>query len=264
MGTELARRGVDPGRPGSSAAAVVEAAEGVRAVHLDHVRAGCDVVRTNTFRAHAGALSGTTLHPEAVARAATGLARAAATGAGRPVRVMGCLGPFERLGPGPADVEAHRTLARHLVDSGCDGLVFETLRSQAEVHAAVAAATGLAVPLWISVACRDPVHSLAGDDLLALRSSLRNTPVELFALNCTAVDVVAAALPRLDSQPREDLPELGAYPHAGLDPASRPMDLVERVWALTADADLQLLGVCCGGRPRDVAALRQRVDAARD
>ncbi|HEU4334332.1 MAG TPA: homocysteine S-methyltransferase family protein, partial [Candidatus Eisenbacteria bacterium] len=50
MGTELDRRGVATPLPLWSAAALIEAPEVVRAIHEDSIRAGADVVTTNTFR----------------------------------------------------------------------------------------------------------------------------------------------------------------------------------------------------------------------
>ena len=56
-GTELDRRGVDVTLPLWSARALVDAPEVLEEVHADYLRAGADVIVTNTFRTHERSLA---------------------------------------------------------------------------------------------------------------------------------------------------------------------------------------------------------------
>src|SRR5512147_2343807 len=86
MGTELDRRGVATPLPLWSARALLDAPEVVLAIHEDYIRAGADVVTTNTFRTTARTLRRAGLEPdegERLTRLAVELARDARSRAHR-------------------------------------------------------------------------------------------------------------------------------------------------------------------------------------
>ena len=112
-------------------------------IHAGYVRAGAEMITTNTFSANAHKLEGRATVAD-VYRAAAANARAAGAR-----YVAGGLGPIgmllEPLGTLPFE-EAYEIFAeqvRAVVDAGCDIVLIETMTDLREAKAAVLAATAL-------------------------------------------------------------------------------------------------------------------------
>ena len=141
IGTELYNRHVFTNRSYDEVSLSIPTL--VSDVHRDYVRAGADVLTTNSYGANAISLRefGLSHQAEAIAGAAARLAREAADGCtSRQVLVAGSLGPI--LVPGVTDeqkVAALAAQARALLDNGADFLLFETLPDQASAICAARA-----------------------------------------------------------------------------------------------------------------------------
>ncbi len=140
----------------------------VRQVHESYLRAGADLLSTNSFGANRIRLAAHSLQDEvaAINRAAVALAREVA---GEAAYVGASVGPtgltWRTLSP--ADVERVRAAFREqlevLLDAGVDVLLLETFRQPEELHIALAAALELAagaVPVVASVSF-DPFGTMA-------------------------------------------------------------------------------------------------------
>jgi homocysteine S-methyltransferase len=116
----------------------------VREVHEEYVRAGAEILETNTFGANPVKLGahGLADETERINRVAAELARAAA---GDRASVVGAIGPLGlRLEPfGPTSRDEARDRFRRQVDGllagGVDGFVLETFSDIEEIHAALRA-----------------------------------------------------------------------------------------------------------------------------
>lgn len=247
MATELARRGFELRAPLYSAAALLDAPELVEQIHLDHVRAGAQIIRTNSFGLHAHTLARAgmaELAPMLIARAALLVERARQRAASEDharvhgwakLRSAGALPPVRMLGPRELVIAEQRTLAQGLVDAGVDLLLLETHGSVDEVERSLAALAELAppVPVWLAVVAGAPsgtnrpdgTRMLAGDRFEALLELL-DAPrfaaarVDALLLNCTQIDAVPDALrslahARASTQGRAGVLPLGLYPHLG-------------------------------------------------
>jgi S-methylmethionine-dependent homocysteine/selenocysteine methylase len=261
-GTELGRRGVDTRTPLFSARALLDG-EGLRVlrgVHRDYLRAGAQVITANTFRTNprkAGAA-----WREWTARAVQ-VAREEAHAAG--AKVAGSLAPVEdcylpELRPPPEVARReHAELARLLAASGCDLLLVETVAAADEGLAAVEAAVGAGVPVWVAAMVLPSGKMKSGDDLPAFFSAARERGAAAALINCvppSGVDLGLAAA-RGSGLP------FGAYAHMGeVDPdAGWPATPVLRPDEYAARAERWLaqgatiLGGCCGTTPAHIAAL---------
>ncbi len=116
----------------------------VQEVHAEYVRAGAEILETNTFGANPLKLNsyGLADETEKINRTAAELARAA--GGGR-VSVVGAIGPLgiriEPFGP-TSQAEAEAVFARQvqgLLAGGVDGFILETFSDMDEIHAALRA-----------------------------------------------------------------------------------------------------------------------------
>jgi S-methylmethionine-dependent homocysteine/selenocysteine methylase len=229
LGTELERRGVATPAPAWSAAALATAPDQVLAVHRDFVRAGADLLTTNTFRTLARALPGAppgeaerllelAVH---LARQAAGEAPADRAGPGgpAPVLVLGSMGPLEdcfrpdRVPTEPALGREHATRAAALLAAGVDGLLVETMNTRREALAALAAGRATGLPVLVACVAADPERLLDGDRLDAVVPALAEAGADAILVNCTPLAMTARVVPGL-ARLVGDLP-FGAYANNG-------------------------------------------------
>jgi S-methylmethionine-dependent homocysteine/selenocysteine methylase len=154
-GTELQRRGVDTGLPLWSARALIEAPEVLRSIHVDYIKAGADILTTNTFRTHRRTLerAGIGSRTRELTHLAVQLVQTAAQSGDRKIFVAGSMSPLEdcytpQLVPPDGDLWIeHAEMARDLAQAGCDLLLVETMNTirEAVIAARCAQATGLPV-----------------------------------------------------------------------------------------------------------------------
>ncbi len=277
MGTDLERRGVESRLPLWSARALLAAPEAVLAVHAENVRAGADLLTTNTFRTQRRTLAKEGMGDRAAEMTGTAvnLARKAAAGAGRPVFVLGALSPLEDcyrpdLRPlEPVLDGEHREQADILRRAGVDGLLVETQNSVAELASAVGAARATGLAVIASIVTDGAGALLSGEPIAEAVEAVRSLSPDVLSINCVPARLLAADLRRLAEAAPGAV--LGAY--ANLGPAVDPDRL--RFEAEIGPADYaalagewlalgaRLVGGCCGTTAAHTAALRALVDASR-
>lgn len=216
MGRELLRRGAPFRQPEWSALALIEAPEHVRAVHDDYIRAGADLITTNSYAVvpfHIGDERFETNGP-ALIELSGRLAREAADASDRKVLVAGSLPPV--LGSYRPDLfdkaEAKRLLSvlvRNLAPY-VDLWLAETLSSIEEIETVREVLSEVLPedkrPLWVSLTIEDikgaaPV--LAGQADPVLRSgqplpraaeAARDAGAEALLFNCSQAEFMAPAI----------------------------------------------------------------------
>lgn len=162
----------------------------IRDIHIQYVRAGIDVLETNSFAANRMKLAdfGLVDKVEAINRAAVRLAREAADDS---VYVAGSVGPCLKSGAALILSERDEVAAvfdeqiRVLVDEGIDLLALETFRDLNELLVAVSVADAYDVPVMASFTVTNEVLS-EGDQAAVERAvRLAETPgVDLVGMNC--------------------------------------------------------------------------------
>jgi len=272
-GSELRRRGVKLSPAAWSGPAVRDNAAVLRQIHADFIRAGADVITTNTFATVRFVLRSAGLAEEFVPinRLAVDAALAARDAAAdRPIAIAGsmsCLPPrFDPAGYPPRDRERddYRELAELLADSGVDLIALEMLQDVEHGQLAMEAALETGLPVWLGVSGR-----VVGGQVVAYDApACRLAPVieALTTLQPAVVNVMhtpLAAVPAtLQEVRRHWRGPLGAYPelgegHSGLaagGDAETPAELVEAAMAWVG-LGARLLGGCCGSGPEHIAAL---------
>jgi S-methylmethionine-dependent homocysteine/selenocysteine methylase len=273
MGTELARRGAPTPLPAWSALALVKSPERVLAIHRDYVAAGADLLTTNTFRTTRRALkaAGIEVEPRELVALAAGLARRAAGEAGRPVYVLGSMAPLADcyrpdLAPSPEDMmNEHSELAGHLVEAGVAALLLETMNTEREALAALAAASATGLPVLASFVANEVGQLFDGTPLASFVPALLAGGANAVLVNCTPVAATDRVLPELaalaGSTPFGAYANIG-YPHptdgftAGADPGPDEFAAHAALWVA---AGASIIGGCCGTRPEHIAAIRARL-----
>jgi len=250
----------------------LRAPESVLEVHLGYIRAGAELIETNSFGANRAKLARQFLTDELeqINAAAVRIAREAREVAGRDVFIAGSIGPLgdvELSGLDRADQFAEQ--ARILEGRGVDLFMVETFYDLDELETAIDAVRSVsALPLVALLTFDAGGETLAGVKAEDAASRLR--PLGLAAYGANHGAGPAAALQAL-AQMGGDGAVLAALPNVGLAsmsgqrivfPHATPAYFAE--FAAQARAlGARLIGGCCGTTPAQVAAIRDAVDADR-
>lgn len=272
MGRELERSGAPFRQPEWSALALIEAPETVARVHADYIRAGAQVITTNSYALVPFHIGEDRFRNDG-ARLADLAGRMArqAVGERRDVRVAGSLPPVF----GSYQPELFRPdLAADYLSVLIGGLsphvdlwLAETQSSLAEARAAAAATSATSKPLWISFTLRDdvdpqdmPEPQLRSGETVAEAALLAvSLGAEAMLFNCSRPEVMGAALVAARAV-APDLP-LGVYANAFDESQDDDGAANETVSTLRADLDpphycgwakgwadqgASIIGGCCG------------------
>ncbi len=286
MGTELQRRGVETRLPLWSVHGLLEQPDLVREIHRDYIRAGAEIITTNTFRSTTRALGkgGLAARARELTRLAVELAHEARDReASHPVWIAGSVAPLEdcyepRLAPEAETARAeHRQLIRWLKDAGVDLILVETMNTIREAEAALAEAKEAHLPVLVSFACDVGGRILSGEPLTEAVAALSPLRPDAFLINCTSIPHVANGLRSLRAATSKPF---GAYANNGsADPTlgwrfATTLGLDEYVMAARQWIEIgaRIIGGCCGTTPEHIRALhvlrdamaRNTVDASHD
>jgi 5-methyltetrahydrofolate--homocysteine methyltransferase len=255
----------------------------IRGIHEQYLKAGADIVETNTFNATPVAMADYDMQDLSyeINVAATTLARQAADNLSteeKPRYVAGVLGPTNRTCSISPDVndpsfrnitfaqlaQAYAESTRGLIEGGADIIlietIFDTLNAKAAIFAVkqVFAEDGIELPIMISGTITDQSgRTLTGQLTEAFYNSLRHAEPISIGLNC-------ALGPKDLRQYVEEMSRISevyvsAHPNAGLpnemggyDLGADDMATAIAEWAQSGF--LNIVGGCCGTTPDHIKA----------
>ena len=274
-GTELNRRGVDTGLPLWSANALIKERDAriLQNIHEDYLRAGADMISTNTFRTNRRALapSGNAHRALEFTRRAVDIARAAIANvpSDTPRFVAGSISTLEdcyRPDLVPTDDELraeHSERIQHLVECGVDLILIETINTlrEALVIAKLAVITG--TPAIVSFVCNHEGQILSGETLTEAAGQLLPLGISAIGVNCGPTPCLAKPLAELLAACGEDFP-LMAYGNIG--------HADENVGWVNTDSEnpnaycehashwpAKIIGGCCGTTPDHIKQLAKAI-----
>lgn len=274
-GTELEKRGVPMDDAAWCATALATHPEVVREVHEDYIRAGAEVIITNTFPAAKHVLEEAGMGDrfrELNARAAELAREARENAAEGQVYIAGSISTFPaRLDHGydPGEREARDNYAEQaevLAEGGVDLIALEMMRDVEQTRYAIEAALKTRLPVWLGFSCKRTADGtvVLWDERDTLAEALESLPlrdISLVSIMHTQTEDTVPALHEV--RERWDGP-VGAYPHYGefvmpnwqfIDKIS-PEDFAAEAqqWI---EAGAHAIGGCCGTGPEHVRVLRQ-------
>ncbi len=242
----------------------------VKEVHLGYVKAGAEVIETNTFGATRPRLAKSDL-AEKVREINLAGARLAREVAGDEVYVAGSVGPLAvRLEPlGPTSLEEAREFFREqiaaLAEGGVDLILIETMTDPNEAHQALLAARDACrLPVVVQMTIQEDGSTPTGTLPEDFTRSLDEWGSDVIGLNCSVGP--AAVLETLERMARVTSKKLSAQPNAGL-----PRTLEGRNIYLCSpeymasyarrfiEAGARLVGGCCGTTPDHIKAIKAAV-----
>jgi len=250
----------------------LRAPESVLEVHLGFIRAGAELIETNSFGANRAKLVRRFLGDEleAINAAAVRIAREAREVAGRDVFIAGSVGPLgdvEVRGLEPAEVFAEQ--ARVLEGRGVDLFMIETFFDLDELETAIGAIRSVSsLPVVALLTFDSGGETLAGVKAEDAATRLRTLGLAAFGANHGAGPAAAlAALGRMggDGAVLAALPNVGLASMSGeriVFPHATP-DYFAEFAAQARALGARLIGGCCGTTPAQIAAIREAVDANR-
>jgi methionine synthase I (cobalamin-dependent)/5,10-methylenetetrahydrofolate reductase len=247
----------------------------VAETHRAYIKAGAQIIQTNTFGASSYKLGlrGLERQVAAINRAGVELAQQARGGTFREILIAGDVGPLGvRLAPygrvQPEDAEtAFAEQIEALVASGVDLLILETFSDLYELIAAVRAARQVSdVPVVASMTYTRDDLTLLGDSPAKVARALAENYVDVIGANCSGGP---AQIWRILRQMHHAVPSarFSVMPNAGW-----PEQVGGRImypanteyfgeYALAfCEAGASLIGGCCGTTPEHIAAMRFALD----
>lgn len=275
MGSEILNRGVSTDLPLWSARALIEKPDVVRGIHEDYIKAGAEIIITDTFSTTDRILGrgGAEQSGRELTMLAARLARQARDNvkADHPVYIAGSVAPLEdcyspELTPPDSELEKeHRAMARDLADGGVDFILAETMITARETLAALRAAKASGLPVAVSFCCNERGELLGGEALSEVIPQIEKFEPLFIGVNCVSADIATKTL--RDLRKLTGLP-LSVYAqgdggpddkegwHLGKGHKVQGYIQVAGEWL---NDGAQIIGGCCGTTPEHTAGLRRVV-----
>ncbi|MFE4523655.1 methionine synthase [Cytobacillus firmus] len=248
-------------------------------IHLEYLKAGADIIETNTFGATSIVLADYDLEEKAyeLNKIAVEIAREAADRISTPEwprYVAGAMGPttktlsvtggstFEEM------IAAYEEQARGLIDGGADLLLLETSQDMLNVKAGfigiekASKKTGIKLPLIISGTIEPMGTTLAGQSIEAFYISLEHMNPLAVGLNCaTGPEFMQDHIRSLSGLAST---AVSCYPNAGLPDEEgqyheTPESLASKLEGFAKEGWLNIVGGCCGTTPEHIQAIAESV-----
>ncbi|MCH7996693.1 MAG: homocysteine S-methyltransferase family protein [Chloroflexi bacterium] len=280
-GSELHRRGLPVSDKIWSGEALFSQPDAIREIHEDYIKAGAEIVITNTFSTgrHILEVAGLGDRTVEIIKLGVKLAREARDKAatGKPVIIAGSMSGYSPLldptvTPSyEAALTDYREQSKALAEGGVDLIVVEMLIRTLDARAAAEAAAETGLPVWIGYSVVEDEGKLylglrgkhINESIRYAVEAVSPAGVSAFFIMHSSLEITAPGLREL--RRCTDVP-IGAYAHTisrYLGPLPRDMDWRDlspedylgyaRAWVKDGG---QIIGGCCGTTPEHIRALK--------
>ncbi len=272
MGTEILKRGVPTTLPLWSAEALLHHPEIVQQIHEDYIRAGAEIIITDTFRTIRRAFAKKDLAQQAPAMThiACTLAQQAVeqTKPDHDVYIVGSVAPLEdcyspELTPTQQELAVeHDELIADLKAGGVDFILLETMITLRETLSGIHAAQQHAMPFAVSFCCNERGALLSGEALQDVIPQIEPYQPLFIGINCVSIAIATKLVKQLRAM--TDFP-IGVYAQGdGSAEDEQGWQFVEKqhteaAYILAAkqwkEDGAQIIGGCCGTTPSYIQKL---------
>ena len=268
MGTMLYSKGIYINRSYDELNLV--AADLVREVHAEYIRAGAEIIETNTFGANVNKLQPYGLEGS-LREINIKAAQIAREAAGDSVYVAGAVGPLglriEPYGPTSFDEAKEMFTAQvtALLEGGVDLFVLETFSDISELHQAIRAVRDLCdLPIVAQVTIQMDGNTLFGATAESFTPQLEEWGVDVIGLNCgVGPAIVLNAIEKMRTLTNR---KLSAQPNAGLprDVGGRQIYMCSPEYMAEysrriIQAGAKFVGGCCGTTPAHIKMIADAI-----
>ena len=281
MGQELINRGKGGDSLLWAADALFNAPDTVREIHEDYIRAGADIITTNSYSTIRNKFEPAGLIDRFAEMniLAGQLAVQARENAGGNVLIAGSLPP-QRGSYNPElvgsfdEIEPLYREQAELLEPFVDLFLCETMSTAEEARAAATGAASTGKPVWVSWTLEDegPPLLRSGESIAVAYALLEGLPISAFLVNCSTPEAISQALPGLVAL--SSIP-VGAYAN-GFVPVSSSWvykgnedlppartDMGPEAYAVHAkqwiNSGATIIGGCCEVGPRHIERLFELV-----
>ena len=242
----------------------------VKEVHMGYVKAGAELLETNTFGANRFRLAKFDL-ADKVREINLAGARLARESAGEDLYVAGSVGPLGlRLEPlGPTSLEEARSGFREQIEGlaagGVDLILIETMVDLEEAHQALLAAReATSLPVVVQMTVQEDGNTLSGASPEDFARQLDAWGADVIGINCGMGP--ATVLETIERMAAVTTKKLSAQPNAGLSHSTdgrthylcSPEYMAERASRLI-QAGARIVGGCCGTTPEHIQSIKSAV-----
>ena len=239
----------------------------VAEVHRAYVRAGAQIVYSNTFGANPIKLAGTGVDAAQSISAAVSLAKQAV---GDDICVALDIGPTGQLMPPAGQMtfdqayDSFKTMCLAGAKAGADLVVIETMSDLLETKAALLAAKeNTDLPVFVTMTFTENGRTFTGCPISAAAITLEGLGASAIGINCSLGP--GEILPMMKELSKWTSLPLIAKPNAGLpDPVTSEYYLTAEDFAefmpQFAQCGVQIFGGCCGTTPDFIKAVRTKLE----
>lgn len=248
----------------------------VQEIHQEYLRAGADVIETNTFGANRFKLLRHGLETKVVEinHAGVAIARKAVEESHREAFVAGSIGPLgnplQSLDPLLPDQirEIYREQIAALLEAGADILILETMARRQEMEAALTVARALTPRAIVAqMSFNEDGRTVHGEDAGDMALWMRDLGADVVGANCAVGP--KPMLECLEQVSRKRSFFLSAQPNAGTPQwfegrflyFSSPEYMATYARRFIRSAGVRLVGGCCGTTPEHIRAMSASVRA---
>lgn len=264
MGTMLQKYDLDPGQPPE--VLNIMRPEVIEEVHRKYIKAGSNIITTNTFGAIETKLNGTGYSVEEVVQSAIAIARKAA-GKNLVALDVGPTGELiEPLGELSFE-EVYDLYARQIkaavLTGNTDLVLIETFFDLTEAHAAIKAAKDhSSLPVICTFTFQQKGKTLMGKDVKTVVSSLEEYGADAVGVNCSLGP--SEMLPIVETMISSTQLPILVQPNAGLPKLIsdqtvydvEPEEFARYIQAM-ANLGVKWFGGCCGTTPEFISAVKE-------
>lgn len=266
MGTMLQQYGLNTGELPESFN--IKKPETIRKIHEEYIKAGADVVTTNTFGANELKLEECQYSVEEIIESAVKIAKEAA---GNDNYVALDVGPIGQLMEPMGELSferAYEIFARQVkagAKAGADIILIETMADIYEAKAAVLAAKeNSSLPVFCTMTFQDNARTLTGTDPLTMVTVLESLGVDALGVNCSLGP--KELLPIIEEILNYASVPVMVQPNAGLPKLCKEgvcYDISNTEFAgfisIMAEKGVKIIGGCCGTNPGFIKAARHEL-----
>jgi 5-methyltetrahydrofolate--homocysteine methyltransferase len=260
----------------------------IREIHEEYLKAGADIIETNTFSATSISQADYNLEDmayelnyESARIAAEAAKKFTAQDPDKPRFVAGAIGPTNKTASLSPDVNnpgyravhfddlasAYKVQAEGLIDGGADLLLVETIFDTLNAKAALFAIMDIfdermiELPIMVSGTITDASgRTLSGQTPEAFLISLSHAPIMSIGFNCALG--ASQLYPYLQTLSRIAPHFISAYPNAGLpnefgEYDQLPEEMAAEVEKYLQDGIVNILGGCCGTTPEHIQRMAE-------
>ena len=267
-GSLLQKMGLEPGSCPESWN--IDKSEKIKDIYELYVKAGSDVIQTNTFGANRAILESFNLGDK-VAEINTSSVKLAKEATGNEVLVAASIGPTGRLMEPSGDLsfdEAYNIFREQIIavtQAGANIINFETFTDLSEMRCAILAAKeNSSLPIIASMSFEANGYTMMGNTPASFAITCQALGVEMLGANCSTGPAemikIIEELNRFSNLP------ISAKPNAGIPEFSNgsPVyletpDNFRKYVKEFIDKGARLIGGCCGTTPEHISAIKEEL-----